>query len=168
MAKKNKKNNEYKTLLSVLANGSTDKANAILKKYSGQTATNTKDLEIKLARTYAVSPSKIDIEKDFADIHPHKEFILKYNLPKVVEVKAEKKEPAPQNNYTNLPDSTTTIKLEPKSNADGCNCPLCSGQYSNLNGDAVKQNQQVDKNTVFGFVSIVAILGMVLYFSNKK
>lgn len=165
MAKKNKKNNEYKTLLSVLANGSTEKANAILKKYSGQTANNTKDLEIKLARTYAVSPSKIDIEKEFAEIHPHKDFILKYTQPK------PKVEPVLQNNYSDLPTNTTKIELEPKASADGdkpytCNCPSCRGAYSNADGNV--PTQTVDKNTIFGFVSIVAIMGMVLYFSNKK
>ena len=87
MSKKdNRKNVQYATLLSVLAQGSTDGARSILKKYSGQDAKNLTDLEIKLANMYSNSPKKIDIEKDFADIHPHKDFILKYNQPKPIVV----------------------------------------------------------------------------------
>lgn len=88
MSKKNQKK-EYKTLLSVLANGSTDSARMLLKKHSGQDASDTKDLELKLARVYANSPRKLDIEKEFAEIHPHKDFILKYIKPIPVEVPKE-------------------------------------------------------------------------------
>lgn len=169
MAKKSKKNQEYKTLLSVLANGSTEKASSVLKKYSGETARDTKDLEVKLARMYAISPSKIDIEKDFANIHPHKDFILKYTEVKkaVVEPKVQPE----QNNYTDLPKNTTTIALEPTSNANGnceCNCPCCSAKYSNAEGMPQTPNQPMDKNVIFGLVSVVGIIGLVLYFSNKK
>jgi len=83
---------EYKTLLSVLANGSTDNARKLLKKHSGEDAKDTKDLELKLAKMYAYSPKKIDIEKEFAQIHPHKDFILKYLAPKPVEKPVEKTE----------------------------------------------------------------------------
>jgi hypothetical protein len=79
---KNKQRVEYKTLLSVLANGSPDNARQLLKKHSGQDATDSKDLEVKLARVYALSPIKYEIEKEFAEIHPHKDFILKYLAPK--------------------------------------------------------------------------------------
>lgn len=41
---------------------------------------------------YAYSPKKIDIEKEFAEIHPHKDFILKYLAPKPVEKPVEKTE----------------------------------------------------------------------------
>jgi hypothetical protein len=64
----------------------------LLKKHSGQDASDTKDLELKLARVYANSPRKLDIEKEFAEIHPHKDFILKYIKPIPVEV-PKKEEP---------------------------------------------------------------------------
>ena len=65
MAKKNNKQKKYKTLLSVLANGSSDEARALLIKNSGEDAKDEQDLENKLARMYANSSSKIDIEKSF-------------------------------------------------------------------------------------------------------
>jgi hypothetical protein len=65
VAKKNNKQKKYKTLLSVLANGSSDEARALLIKNSGEDAKDEQDLENKLARMYANSSSKIDIEKSF-------------------------------------------------------------------------------------------------------
>lgn len=74
---------EYATLLSVLANGSTAEARKLLKRHTGEDAMNVKDLEVKLAKLYAQSTNKFDLEKEFVQIHPHKEFIVKYTQPKV-------------------------------------------------------------------------------------
>lgn len=172
MAQKNKKTKQYRTLLSVLANGSTEKASGVLKKYSGETAKDTKDLEIKLAKMYAVSPSKLDIEKEFAEIHPHKDFILKY-----VKVDVKPKQEPIQNNIADLPPDTKKVVLEEQSSFSGvshcgCGCQLNSNFDADVNrqqNQPAQQNQPiVDKNSVFGFVSIVAILGLVLYFSNQN
>lgn len=172
MAQKNKKSKQYRTLLSVLANGSTEKASSVLKKYSGETAKDTKDLEIKLAKMYAVSPSKLDIEKEFAEIHPHKDFILKY-----VKVEVKPKQEPIQNNIEDLPKDTQKVILEDTASFSGVSqCGCGCGLKSNFDGDLARQQNQlqqpnqpiVDKNSVFGFVSIVAILGLVLYFSNQN
>ena len=82
MAKKNKhKKGEF--LMSVLSNGSTDKALKLLKDKTGETAQNEKDLEYKLSKMYINSTDKVEIEKQLATIHPHKDFILKYLAPKI-------------------------------------------------------------------------------------
>lgn len=73
------KQKEYRSLLYIIANSCPSGCIEILKKYNGEkcTSKNPKEIEMKLARMYALSASKIDIEKDFANIHPHKNFILK-------------------------------------------------------------------------------------------
>lgn len=164
MANKKQKR-EYKTLLAVLANGSAEKASALLKKYSGETAQNPQDLQVKLARLYAVSPSKLDLEKEFAEIHPHKDFILKYTKPKVElqplqpEVKEkvateEKKMIVVDDGYSNA------------SGGGSCPCQKCAGGYSNASGDTVSVPQ--NNNTAMVVFGAVAVVGMILYFSNKK
>jgi hypothetical protein len=145
----NKQKREYKTLLQVLANGNPGGASDLLKKYSGETAQNTQDLAIKLERAYVLAPYKKDIEKDFASIHPHRDFILKYTEPKVIikEVKAVETEPV----VVKLPEPTPQIAItEQISGANGMgmvwgrgghppcanpNCPRCSQYFSKASGD---------------------------------
>ena len=62
----------------------------MLKKYTGEDAFSENDLEDKLAKLYSTSNTKLDLEKEFAVIHPHKEFILKYCMEKQPEIDINK------------------------------------------------------------------------------
>ena len=161
----NRKNLQYATLLSVLAQGSTDGARSILKKYSGQDAKDLTDLEIKLANMYSNSPKKIDIEKDFADIHPHKDFILKYLSPKEVDKQVPMNNEA-ENKIVAMATDSKTSSCEGNCNC-GCHKSNINGDYSNVGGET--QNSQTSRNQVYmlGFVSIVAIFGMALIYKQK-
>lgn len=164
MKKEKKQNRTYKTLLSVLANGSELEARGLLKKYSGQDAQNTQDLEVKLARVYALSPSKIEIEKEFATIHPHKDFILKYLKPEPVIIEKEV--------VTDLGKSPAYVTPTPVySNSEGCGCGCnkCSN-FSNASGSEQPVVAPKDNNSIMvvGIVSVVAIFGMVLYLNKNK
>ena len=79
---KKRKSRQYRTLLSVLSSGSTPEARKLLKGYTGEDAISEVDLEQKLANLYSTSNAKLDLEKEFALIHPHKEFIMKYCIEK--------------------------------------------------------------------------------------
>lgn len=92
------------TLLGVIANGSTSEARKLLKKYDQPDATNHEDLEYKLTKLYYNTPDKLQIEKELAEIHPHKEFILKYNAPE------------PKKEETIISEKFST------SQASGCRC----------------------------------------------
>jgi hypothetical protein len=168
MAKDKKTERKYKTLLSVLANGSELESRALLKKHSGQDAQDTKDLEVKLARVYALSPIKIEIEKEFAEIHPHKDFILKYFKPEPIIIEKD------ITKVTNLAEEPVTIvPKQVYSKAEGenqCNCHKCMGGYSNASGSEQPIVMPKDNNSIMvvGIVSIVAIFGMVLYLKNNK
>lgn len=177
--KNRKKQIQYKTLLSVLANGSEMEARDLLKKHSGQDAQDTQDLEVKLARVYALSPSKIDIEKEFAKIHPHKDFILKYNKP-VEELKPLKPETIVKEVTTE--NQPTVIKQvvahDGYSNANGdvncpCNCPHCNrmrmgmghgmgpGYFSNADGQPKAPTDYV------GIIGVIGVVGLVFYVMSK-
>jgi hypothetical protein len=69
------------TLLGVIANGSTSDARKLLMKYDEPDAKNHDDLEYRLTKLYQKAPDKIQFEKELSAIHPHKDFILKYNSP---------------------------------------------------------------------------------------
>jgi hypothetical protein len=173
VAKKNNKQKKYKTLLSVLANGSTDEARVLLIKNSGEDAKNEQDLESKLARMYANSSSKIDIEKQFAEIHPHKEFILKYVKPKE-ELQHIKPLNAPTVLEEKIVDSgKMVIAHDGYSNASGDNncpamCPCMANRYSNASGESQGIGSGNQTALVLGLVSVVAIFGMVLYLKQNK
>lgn len=72
------------TLLEVIANGSTGEARRLLKKYNEPDATNHKDLEFKLSKLYQKTDDKVKLEKEIAEMHPHKEFILHNLAPATV------------------------------------------------------------------------------------
>jgi hypothetical protein len=183
---KNKQQKQYKTLLSVLAEGSTDKALALLKKHSGEDARDIKELEAKLSRVWAVAPYKKEIEKEFAEIHPHKDFILKYIQP-IVELshlKAGDANPVSVNNDALVEKSV--IVHDGYANASGhapCgspNCNHCKRYFSSLDGNkgcqcssnasgetAIQSNPN-NSIVILGMISIVAIVGVVMYLKSTK
>jgi hypothetical protein len=165
---------QYKTLLSVLASGSTPEARRLLKECTGEDAFSEQDLEQKLTRLYIDSTSKLDLEKDFADIHPHKDFILKY---------CETKSIMPMNepiNVNKLNSSNTEVvkqveiitaptKKEIENPTEGRACACGCGKFSNADGEQISQSIKVNLTiAVLGVVGIVAIVGTILYLKHDK
>ncbi len=71
--------------MTLLAQEATENSRKLLKKYNMPDAKNYSDLEAKLAELYFATPDKLQLEKDIANIHPHKDWILKrVEQPKVV------------------------------------------------------------------------------------
>lgn len=164
------------TLLGVIANGSTGKARRLLKQYNMPDAVNHQDLEMKLSKLYAQTDDKIKLEKELADMHPHKEFIL-HNLkpekpaePEIVisEVENKTKEMATDTmggcncGNPNCPNNKT-------SNACGCShfggmsnaCGSCSG----VDGSGSAPAQPITMNNglmVLGIVGIISIFALAL------
>jgi hypothetical protein len=144
MKNKGKNKKEYKTLLSALAFGSTDESQKILAKNGIPEAKTYEELEYQLAKLYSNATDKIKLEKEFAEIHPHSKFILKYLAPKVEE----------------RPEVIETLKsevaqpqiVEIKSNASGCGCSSAEGTPENTNINIQS----------LALVSIVAIVGLVI------
>ena len=146
--------------MTLLANEATADARKLLKKYNKADAKDCADLEIKLAQLYFDTPDKIEIEKDLAEIHPHKNWILKRT--KVEEDKPE-----------------VVVDIQKTSSADGeCNnpnCPVhgkCIG-VSNADGvptnpyyqtpeqkeGIIKQNEAITNQQPY--LMYVPVLGMV-------
>jgi hypothetical protein len=106
-----KKGGQEITLMTILANEATGPSRKILKEYGQPDAKNYQDLEIKLAELYFNTKDKVVLEKKLAEIHPHKNWILK-NVQPVIE------------------ETSKQVQVEEvKSNATGdCMCPQCQRQ----------------------------------------
>ena len=147
------------TLMTLLANESTSDARKLLKKYNKGDANDYKDLEVQLANLYYEAPDKIAIEKEMAEIHPHKNWLLKTLRPiNIEEVKIEeKKEPT----------------IEVKSNAEGCSCSKCKA-YSNACGcqhsgfDGQTPLFKATEPTNVGLIAIIGILAVTFYAISKN
>ena len=156
MKKKNGNKKEYKTLLSALAFGSTDEAQKILSDNGIKEADSYEELEYNLAKLYSNATDKVAIEKQFAEIHPHSKFILKYLSPKI-EPK-EDKEVRKEDLQTMETEITPPTIVEMSSNASGSSCGCgCSSAEGTV---AIQQNK-IDYNAL-ALVSIVAIVGIVM------
>ena len=135
------------TLMTLLANESVAESRNLLKKYGKADAKDHKDLEVKLAELYFVTPDKVQLEKEFAAIHPHKNWILKYYPQIKEEIKEEpiKQEP--------IKEEALPI-VEIKSNADGdCGCK------SNFDASTTPNTQRVI--TPLDYVAIIGLFGVI-------
>ena len=163
---KNKNKKEYKTLLSALAYGSTEDAQKILLNSGEKKADSYEELEFKLAKLYSATTDKISLEKQFAEIHPHSKFILRYLCtPKKEELKKVIKEGVRSEDIqADETEFTPPTIVEMKSNASGdCQCAACQANVNSSFG--VNNNSKINLQMLC-LVSIVAIVGLVVL--NRK
>jgi hypothetical protein len=166
-----RKQKQYTTLLSVLACGATPEARKLVKTETGKDAFSEPDLEDKLAQMYADSNSKLDLEKRFAEIHPHKDFILKYCTPPALPVDLAKLNTANTNVVKQVEIITEPTKADTENPTEGraCMCGRCGG-FSSADGSAPSSSSVNTQLTivVLGLVSIFAIAGTIMYLKNSR
>jgi hypothetical protein len=140
------------TLMTLLANESVAESRNLLKKYGKEDAKDHKDLEVKLAELYFATPDKVQLEKELASIHPHKNWILKY-YPQVKE--EIKQEP--------IKEEALPIK-ENKSNADGdCGCT------SNFDASSMPNTQRIITPLDYvAIIGLVGVIGLTFYVISKQ
>ena len=140
------------TLLGVISNGSTSDARKLLKKYDEPDATNHDDLEFKLTKLYAKAPDKIQLEKELAEIHPHKEFILKYNTPKTELTEIPK----------DVIEATKAMATETENNSTSCACGCGS---SNANGSPTNSQSTGQGMGLNSGIIVMGMLGIITIFA---
>jgi hypothetical protein len=154
-----KKKKQDITLLTLLAYEATGDSQKLLQKHGMPKANNVVDLENKLAELYFSSPDKkLDLEKELADIHPHKKWFIR-----VLGDQIKKEEPKKEE------IKVVELKDEKKLN---CDCSQCTGAKeitASAEGESQSQLQINNTNltlaiTALGIIGIVA-LAMTL---NKK
>ena len=132
------------TLMTVLANEATGPSRKILKEYGSSDAKNYKDLEVKLAELYFNTQDKVALEKKLADIHPHKNWILKNVKPAIEET------------------SKQGQVEEVKSNATGdCMCPNCQNQPYTDKNFLNAEGPTTQKIGIDGLIVPMVLLGLL-------
>lgn len=167
--KRNNKLNSRKqeiTLMTILANEAANESRHILKKYKKPNAANHADLEVKLAELYFEQPDKIQIEKDLAEIHPHKKWLVKsLNLVPKDEINCEKCEEAEKNKTeTNSSDKIEEAVKE------------SIAKFSDFNGSKEVPQQPIiaeSKNNyssteIIGMVGALGIIGLTFIIVSKN
>jgi hypothetical protein len=163
------------SLMTLLAYESTNDARKLLQKYKQPDAKGFSDLESKLANLYFKVDDKLQLEKEMAEIHPHKKWLLE-TLQPVIEIKKEeiKMELKPE---LELPKK----EEEPKSNFNsnccgGCNCN-CSSTTNSMQGfvgsnfAGQEQNKAEEKDyfkQTLPLVGVIAVVGIIFYALSKK
>jgi len=157
------------TLLGVIANGSTSDARKLLKKYDQPDAINHEDLEYKLTKLYYDTPDKLALEKELAEIHPHKDFITKYIKPEPIkeETILDEKFSTSQAigcrcNQIGCPDCEDRLGRTKKSNA--CGCSSFEGN-SNANGSAITTEPSNKEMAIGSGILLVGMLGIITIFA---
>jgi len=153
--KKNKSNSDKKdiSLLTLLANESTSDSRKLLKKYKKEDAKGHADLEQKLADLYFSESDKIALEKEMVKIHPHRDWILKYEKPKE-EIKIL--EPEIKVIETKLNDNVVQ--------GYKCSCPNCMGMESRSSFEGSENKK--DNTLLLGVLGVLGIIAIVTL--NKK
>lgn len=139
--------------MTLLANESTSDSRKLLKKYGKEDAKDHNDLEKKLEQLYYSADDKLQVEKEMAEIHPHKKWLFR-TLKPVVEMKEEIKEKT--------------------SGADGV-CSCCS-KKSNVNENSsfdglekgpttivLEDKRSSDNNMPVSMIALVAVIGITFY-----
>jgi hypothetical protein len=173
MRKNTKKGDHLKkdiSLLCLLANESTGDTRRLLEKKGVPAATNHADLEMKLAETYKKESDKASFEKQLAEIHPHKDFILKHcaktNLPSEEDALKELKNQIADVKTDNFSSEQyhsvcgcryCTDKREMMSNACGCGSSSFTGSPDLKNINDTDRQQASNNLLILGLVSIVAL-----------
>ena len=135
-------------------------------------------MRIPIALAYKDSDDKISIEKKLAEMHPDKDFILKYNKPKVVVAKEEliDVKDKPKESVDALVKTINEVEkatsLETSSNYGGNpNCSCGKQSYASGNNEQIATQQQVKNDhtqLIIAVFGITAIFGMALIISKNK
>lgn len=155
------------TIMGLLAECSTNDAKKLIKKYGLPAPRNTQELEFQLAKLYKTCDDKKQLERDFAEIHPHKEFLKKYLLPKPpvpteLEVKTLVPDPIVVKEKEQTPETV--------SNMNGYPYPHNISSFNGLDGNQTIANNSTndkDRLIIFGMFGFVSILALVLISRNN-
>jgi hypothetical protein len=149
------------TIMELLAVNCTAKSRALLDKYGVEKPKNYDDLQSKLVDLYKNCQDKKQLEKEFAEIHPHKEWIIDYVAPAPtkpeIKVEAVKTEPV-----TRVLDDGYYNAYGPNNQRHLCACG-CGGHSNFLGANTRNESNKVDPNMVIGILALMTFAGLVLY-----
>lgn len=178
------KRRQFLNIITLCCANNRDGALKLLKDCTGEKASNQSDLEYKLSLAYKNAEDKVAIEKKLSELHPHKDFILRYNKPIEVDIVPNTLIDEP---ITKEPSNIDAIKktieevekvtnLESNSNCNGnpnCSCNSNNNQSNFSSANGLDQNTNNKSNNtdhtqlIIAIIGISAIFGMALIYKNK-
>ena len=156
------------SLLRFLAIGSTAETRALLAKHGESPIGDYKTLEVSLVKLWQKTPDKVALEKEFVDIHPHKDLIIKYADPAPNDA-IEAIEPLQVQTDTKLDDAQEKGNQEEKKS----NCGGCSSRadgMSSTDKDNVGQITDLKKEIILnyrymiGAGAVLAAVGILCHY----
>ncbi len=140
---KEKKIKRGELLLKTITHGSTNEAIKLIKDKTGQDVKGYDDLEYKLAELYIKTPDKKELDKVLAELHPHKDFILKNLAPKKEEDKQIKES-----------EEKHIEEVKKVSSADGFeSLSSAAGEPTTINKDHT--------GLIMGIVGVIGVIGVI-------
>lgn len=156
-------------LMTVLACEATGDSKKLLRKHGKSDAKSHWDLEQKLTELYFASDDKPGLEKEMAEMHPHKNWIVRtLKLSPTPEQKQSEviKSSVIEAQKSDQPSTRILSNADGYSNCEG-GCMSCRfSKNSEFAGGSEKTSPAIPN--YIGLVSIVAIVGLTFYFLNKK
>ena len=169
------------TLMTLLAFESKPEAENLLKKYGKDPSSNScTELENKLVQLYYSVSDKPTLEKEMAQIHPHKNWLIK-TLPELNSIRNESGGTA-QTKLDDIEKEASSSFDSPERETKKCNCPKCrerksnccgaDGQYSSLDGSGegvvIDKRPSLRASNGLELIALVAIAGIVFYSLKNK
>lgn len=152
------------TLMTVLANEAAKESAEILAKYNKPKAKNHTDLEVKLAELYFEQPDKLQIEKELAEIHPHKKWLVKsLNLVNKDDVRCKKCDKADEK-------QVETSKLDEIKDL----VSQSVSKFSDFNGSKevaqpiVQDNSKLSSIEIIGMIGAIGLIGLTFIIVSKN
>lgn len=161
--KRNSRHNQKKqeiTLMTLLANEATSDSRKLLKEYNKPDATNSIDLEVKLAELYFNQSDKLKIERQLAEIHPHKKWLVR-SLDLVEKSKQDEEVPKEiKVEDTKIKESCYVERCNDRNCLIHGNNPLT--QFSNLTGtNNTPIAQEREKSSSMQYIGMIGAIGLI-------
>lgn len=143
--------------MTLLANEATQGSAKLLSKYKKPKAKNHADLEVKLAELYFEQPDKVEFEKELAEIHPHKKWLIR--TLDLVERKSAMDDVSENKKEDSVKSSCFTEQCF------DANCPIHgrnSQVFSNFTEDANKTKSEVAAaDNTMKYVALLGAIGII-------
>jgi hypothetical protein len=146
------------TLMTLLANEATKESSQLLQQYGKPKPKDFVDMEVKLAELYFEQPDKVVIEKKLAEIHPHKNWLIRtLDLEK-------KKENVIEEPVVEQPDQIQKIKDAVVESVS---------KFSDFNGTkdqpiVSEKSDRVSSMEIIGIVGVIGLIGLTFIIVSKN
>ena len=173
---KHRSNKQEITLMTLLANEATKGAGEILSKHNIAKPKNHNELEVKLAELYfAPKTDKLAIEKQLANIHPHKDWLIRsLNLNTSEDIDKLKKELSKEVKIEPIIESKDSC-YQTKCKDDSCIIHGTDKKMSNFFGPEEKSapvttegNKQTNSMELMSMIGCIGLIGLTFIIVSKN